>query len=222
LKKGKSIFKRFRQLFAMSQFAWYLVFVGRPNAGKSTLIKQLTRANPIIGKKPGSTRKINRYKLTHQFEVVDVPGWGKIHSRTAAYEDKIKDEIIDFFETYRHQIPACVQVIDAKSLIDVSERLAKKGIVPIDQELYYFLLDLKIDPIVALNKIDKISPTKQDKAIEYFKGLIQFSELDPFLQKAIVPVSAKDGANLGRLRDIIREHLQKNGIEEFERFIKVQ
>ncbi|MHA1243111.1 MAG: GTP-binding protein EngB [Candidatus Heimdallarchaeota archaeon] len=206
----------------MEEFSWYLVFIGRPNAGKSSLISRLTSAKPTIGKKPGSTRKINEYILTNKFTVVDVPGWGKIHDRTKEYEERIKDEIISFFEEYRYRIPACILVIDAKSFVDVSNRLSKKDIIPIDQELYSYLLSLKIKPIVAINKIDKVSPIELEIATKHFKELIGFEKLDEELQRMIVHVSAKQGKNLGALRDLIRERLVVNHVEDFQRFVKVR
>jgi small GTP-binding protein len=206
----------------MEDFSWYLIFIGRPNAGKSSLISRLTAATPTIGKKPGSTRKIIPYQLTKKFTVVDVPGWGKIHSRTKEYEERIKDEIVDFLETNQYQIPACVQVIDVKSLVDVSKRLSKKGIIPIDQELYHFLKNLKMTPIVALNKIDKISPAELDDVVNFFKELIDYDSLPDSYKEAIYPVSANKGINLDLLRDKIREHLRKAGVEEFERYIKLK
>jgi len=206
----------------MEEFAWFLVFVGRPNAGKSSLISNLTSAKPVIGKKPGSTRRINTYKITKKFEVVDVPGWGKIHDRTKAYEDRIKDEIVEFFERYKFRIPACILVIDAKSIVDVSERLSKKGIIPIDQELYNFIKNYKIIPIVAINKIDKIGKIEVEKAVQYIKKLIDYDNLPAEYQEAVITVSAKQGINLGVLRDLIRKHLRNNDVEEFERYIKLR
>ena len=206
----------------MEEFAWYLVFVGRPNAGKSSLICKLTSAKPVIGKKPGSTRRINVYKITKKFEVVDVPGWGKIHDRTKTYEDRIKDEIVEFFEKYKFRIPACILVIDAKSFIDVSKRLSKKGIIPIDQELYNFMKSNGLIPIVAINKIDKVAKHEVDEAVDYFKKLIDYDNLSEEHQEAVITVSAKQGTNLGVLRDLIRKHLRNNDVEEFERYIKLR
>ncbi|MCK5158252.1 MAG: GTP-binding protein EngB [Candidatus Heimdallarchaeota archaeon] len=206
----------------MEEFAWYLVFVGRPNAGKSSLICKLTSAKPVIGKKPGSTRRINSYKITKKFEVIDVPGWGKIHDRTKTYEDRIKDEIVEFFEKFKFRIPACILVIDAKSIIDVSKRLSKKGIIPIDQELYNFMKSNGLIPIVAINKIDKVAKHEEDEAVDYFKKLIDYDNLPEKYQETVITVSAKQGTNLGILRDLIRKHLRDNDVEEFERYIKLR
>lgn len=206
----------------MKDFSWYITFIGRPNAGKSSLISKLTIVNPTVGRKPGSTRKINEYPLAKNFTVVDVPGWGKIHSRAPDYEDHIKDEIINFFETNHFQIAACILVIDTKSLIDVSKRLDKKGIIPVDQELYFFLKDLKLVPIVVFNKIDKIATLEAEEAIDYFKKLVEYDSLPENFQEAFLSVSAKVGTNLPLLRDLIRTHLRSTGIEEFERYIKLK
>jgi len=166
----------------METFSWLLVFVGRPNAGKSSLISRLTAINPVVGRKPGSTRRINEYDLDKKFKVVDVPGWGKVHDRTKEYEERVKEEIVSFIEDNSFRIPACVLVIDAKSLIDVSERLSKKSIIPIDQELFHFLTINKIKPIVVLNKIDKISKREADQAMDYFKEMVNYDQLSTQMQ----------------------------------------
>ena len=205
----------------MEAFAWLLIFVGRPNAGKSSLIGKLTAVNPIVGKKPGSTRRIKEYNLSKKFKVVYVPGWGKVHIRTKDYEERVKQDIVDYFEENSFRIPACVLVIDAKSLIDVSKRLAKKKIIPIDQELYQFIISNKIKPIVVLNKIDKIYKHEADQAMDYFKEMVGFNRLSEQLQESFIFVSAKRGTNLDSLRDLIRQRLRDNGVEEFERYVKL-
>ncbi|NHJ84228.1 MAG: GTP-binding protein EngB [Asgard group archaeon] len=206
----------------MEEFSWYLAFVGRPNAGKSSLISKLTSVNPTIGKKPGSTRRINEYEITTKFRVVDVPGWGKIHSRTSDYEDRIKDQIIEFFEQNYRNIPVCILVIDTKSIIDVSERLSNKGIIPIDQELYQFLFNLNLKPIIVFNKIDKVTSKEVAEAINYFKKLIDFAALPNDCKELLISVSAKQDANLDALRDLIRKRLKISGLEKFERYIKLK
>lgn len=205
----------------MEAFSWLLVFIGRPNAGKSSLIGKLTAINPTVGKKPGSTRKINEYNLSKKFKVVDIPGWGKVHDRAKSYEERVKEDIVTYIEENSFRIPACVLVIDTKSLVDVSERLSKKGIIPIDLELYQFLINNKIKPIVVLNKIDKISKREADFAMSYFKEMVEFEHLSPQLQESFIFTSAKQGTNLGVLRDLIRQRLHESDVEEFERFIKV-
>lgn len=201
------------------KYAWFLVFVGRPNSGKSSLIRQLTKANPVVGKKPGSTRKINKYILSTELIIVDVPGWGKIHGRTAKYEKRVKDDIIAFFEERTHRIAACIQVIDAKSFREVSKRLLKKDIIPIDQELYAFVVHQGLAPIVALNKIDKITPFELEETINYLEQLIELRE-GFRVPQVIIPTSVKDGTNLDVLRDMIHERFEEKELEQLKKYIK--
>jgi GTP-binding protein EngB required for normal cell division len=58
----------------------YLIFTGRPNAGKSTLIKQITGIRVPSGKQPGTTRKVSLYSLCKGLYLVDTPGYGRIRS----------------------------------------------------------------------------------------------------------------------------------------------
>ncbi|MGC8852137.1 MAG: GTPase, partial [Hydrogenobacter sp.] len=52
-----------------------VVFVGRSNVGKSSLINMLV-GKPIakVSKEPGRTRAINVFLLEDQIKLVDVPG----------------------------------------------------------------------------------------------------------------------------------------------------
>ena len=52
--------------------------IGKPNAGKSTLLSRLSRANPEIANYPFTTKYPNlglvRVDLDNQFVVADIPG----------------------------------------------------------------------------------------------------------------------------------------------------
>ena len=54
------------------------------------------------------------------------------------------------------RIVCAVQVIDAKSFIDIVDRWDGRGEAPIDIELNDFLHELGLDVVVAANKMDKI------------------------------------------------------------------
>ena len=57
-----------------------IVFVGRSNVGKSTLINALLERNIAkVSSKPGKTRSINFYDVSagsEEFTLVDIPGYG--------------------------------------------------------------------------------------------------------------------------------------------------
>ena len=56
----------------------YLVFTGRPNAGKSSIICELFGLDLATGKRPGTTRRISKYQIGSELILVDMPGFGRI------------------------------------------------------------------------------------------------------------------------------------------------
>ncbi|MGA7469678.1 MAG: GTPase, partial [Halobacteriota archaeon] len=124
-------------------------FVGRANAGKSAVLKELFGLKTRIGRRPGVTRAPVRYRLD-SFIVIDLPGIG-FRRGLNGYRRVLSDVI----EGERHkQRPRSlgVQVIDGKSFLEITERHFK----PLDVDLFEYLLDFEIDPIIAINKMDKI------------------------------------------------------------------
>ena len=55
----------------------FLVFTGRPNAGKSSIIRAVTGLKVDVGKDPGTTQRINRYPIAEGLTLIDMPGYGR-------------------------------------------------------------------------------------------------------------------------------------------------
>ena len=55
-----------------------VLFIGRSNVGKSSLINLLTNKNRLafVSSKPGHTRLLNYYLVDTKFFLVDAPGYG--------------------------------------------------------------------------------------------------------------------------------------------------
>ncbi len=66
----------------------YIIFTGRPNAGKSTTIRALTGVKVPIGKRPGTTKKINKYQIGKDLYLVDMPGYGRKLGAHKSVEDR--------------------------------------------------------------------------------------------------------------------------------------
>ena len=66
-----------------------IAFVGRSNAGKSSLINALTDRNTLarVSQTPGRTREINFFRLGDSLTLVDLPGYSYAKaSKTMAAE----------------------------------------------------------------------------------------------------------------------------------------
>lgn len=181
-----------------------IIFVGRSNVGKSTLIFRLTGKWVKRGKRPGVTRmpvEINwRGKL-----VVDMPGFGFMSGVPKAKQERIKDEIVHFIENNADDIELAVLVVDGKAAPEIIERWEKRGEIPIDVEFYSFLRELEIPVIVAVNKMDKIKNLQRtiDFLAERFG--VPYKEIP----ETFVPISAKFGKNLLELRKLMEKKLKE-------------
>ena len=67
----------------------YLVFSGRPNTGKSSIIREVVGLDVATGKRPGTTRRISKYPLNHGLVLVDMPGFGRMIGASKRLEDRI-------------------------------------------------------------------------------------------------------------------------------------
>jgi GTP-binding protein EngB required for normal cell division len=183
----------------------YLVFTGRPNAGKSSLIKAITGIKVAIGKEPGTTKKIEIYPLAKNLSLIDMPGYGRILYAGKNTEENTKDTILNFLKNNSKIIVLAIHTINTSTYLEAESRLAKKGFISLDVELvHYMKRDLGITCIVAANKIDK------DRASIIQDNLESLKEgLGPTIQ--VYPVSARTGDGIGALKDDVRRRLVDKG-----------
>ena len=71
-----------------------VAFVGRSNAGKSSLVNALTGRKSLarVSQTPGATRQINFFNLAGRLMLVDLPGYGfakRSRSESDAWQDMI-------------------------------------------------------------------------------------------------------------------------------------
>lgn len=189
----------------------YLVFTGRPNAGKSSIIKELTGLKLVTGKHAGTTRKISYYPLSDGLVLVDLPGLGKMVGVSKKYEEKVNRRIIHFLNDNKDKIELAVLVLDISTFIEVTWRLEKKGFMSVDVEMVKFLAEkLGELPLVAANKIDKTNQKELDANLRDF--MIRISDGSPSKVKEYVfPISVKKGKGVGELKNTIHSILVERG-----------
>jgi GTP-binding protein len=123
-----------------------VVFVGRSNVGKSSLINSLVtrRALARTSTRPGKTQTINFYELNEQFYFVDVPGYGYAQvSRTLRQEWGV------FISRYLQERDKLVLIVH---LIDIRHEPMKN-----DQEMSIWLRGLNVPYLAVTTKADKIT-----------------------------------------------------------------
>ncbi|MCW4015650.1 MAG: 50S ribosome-binding GTPase [Candidatus Bathyarchaeota archaeon] len=189
----------------------YLVFTGRPNAGKSSLVKELTGLNIVTGKHAGTTRKVKKYPLSDGLVFVDLPGLGKMVGVSKQFEEKVNEQIIEFLENNAKDIILAVAVLDISTFLEVTWRLEKKGIMSVDVEMVKFLAsNLGEFPLVAANKIDKTNKKELQANLNDF--MYRISDGDPTKVKDnVFPISAKKGTGIGELKSVIHTKLVEKG-----------
>jgi len=193
-----------------------VVFVGRPNVGKSSLIRALTGLRVRVGRRPGVTRRILRYDLDG-LTVVDMPGFGFMAGVPKRVQENVKTQIVRYLEEKKERILFAVEVLDAKGFIEICERWESRKMLPIDVEMFQFLCDLELNPIVAVNKIDIIHPLDRDFLMDMVCE--RLGMLPPWRQwlDILVPVSARTGEGLKNMRALILQRLREKGAESLIR-----
>ena len=165
--------------------AGYVSFLGRPNAGKSTLLNRIVGHKlAIVSDKPQTTRtRIVGVKNYNEGQVVfvDTPG---VHKPTHRMNVRMVDIALD-----------AMREVDVLALVvDVS---VKPG--PGDRFLLNMLKDVKTPTILVLNKVDLIAKAKLLPILD------QYRRSHPFVE--FVPVSALDGTNVDVLEKLFLQYL---------------
>jgi GTP-binding protein Era len=165
--------------------AGFASLIGRPNAGKSTLLNRMVGAKvAIVSDKPQTTR--NRIVAVKnlpggQLVFVDTPG---IHRPLHRMNVRMVDAAV---ETLRE--------VDVIALIFDASTRPGHG----DEYVSNLLKNLETPVVLVLNKIDLVAKTRLLPLIETAQGWHDFA--------AIVPVSAATGEGVDRLEQILLEHL---------------
>lgn len=151
----------------------FVTVIGRPNAGKSTLLNQLLGQKVLImSDKPQTTRNKIRCILTEergQVIFLDTPG---IHKP----KHKLGEYMVDSALESIREVDLVLYMVDVTAEFGKGEEYILEN-----------LKTVKTPCILLLNKIDLI---EKDKLLKLIKD---FSALKDFL--AIIPISAKTGEN---------------------------
>lgn len=122
-----------------------VVFVGRSNVGKSSLINALYKNKlAYVGKTPGKTRLINFFNIDDIYTAVDVPGYG-FAKRSMDQTIEFGNMMDDYFSR-KDKIKLVIMITDSRI-----------GLTNDDLDMKDYLEDKKLRYVIVANKIDKLS-----------------------------------------------------------------
>ena len=163
----------------------FVSLVGRPNAGKSTLLNRIVGSKlAIVSDKPQTTRNriigVKNYP-DGQIVFTDTPG---IHRPLHRMNVRMVDLAVE-----------AARQADVIGLVRDASVPAGGG----DEFVRDLLGKANLPVVLILNKIDRISKPKLLPMIDQARSAFPFAD--------IVPVSALDGTNVDRLERVLLEHL---------------
>ncbi len=159
--------------------------IGRPNAGKSTLLNRIIGTKiAIVSDKPQTTRTRILGAKNYpdgQIVFVDTPG---IHRPLHRMNVRMVDAAVD-----------TLREVDLVLLVHDASTRPGKG----DEYVSKLLKDVDVPVMLVLNKIDLIAKTKLLPAIDQLRRWHEFTD--------IVPVSAATGDGVDRLESLLLQHM---------------
>ncbi len=182
--------------------------VGRPNAGKSSLINKLIGAERlVVTEVPGTTRDAIDTMVTRgdkQYVFVDTAGVRRKRSVSAPVE------MVSVTQAIRAMERCDVVVV----LVDITEGLADQ-----DLRLVNLATERGRAVMVGLNKIDRVDATTERKAVAAAHDMLKFAPWIP-----VVKLSAKAGRGTTSLLSMVdrawEAHGKRIGTAEVNRFFE--
>ena len=158
-----------------------VVFAGRSNVGKSSLINALMNRKSYArtSQQPGKTQTINFYNINELLYFVDLPGYGyaKVSQDTVKKWGKMIDG-------YLHQSKVLRLVF---LLVDIRHKPNQNDI-----QMYEWCVNYGFNPIIIATKSDKIKRSQLQKQIKQIKDALQVVDGTPVIPFSALNKSGRD------------------------------
>ncbi len=167
-----------------------IVFSGRSNVGKSSLINKLLNRKSLarVSATPGKTATINFFRMD-ECRLVDLPGYG--YAKVSKSEKDRWARLVEGYFAAERKIALVVQLVDMRHEPTQD-----------DVDMINFLIDAGLPFVVALTKADKLNRTETEKQTALFEELFQEAGVD------FVPFSAVKGDGLSELQSILEQAVE--------------
>lgn len=163
-----------------------IVFAGRSNVGKSSLINKIFNRKSLarVSAKPGKTSTINFFDGGSLY-FADLPGYG--YARVSGSEKQRWSTLIEGYLNSDRDIRLVFSLMDMRHPPTVDDRM-----------MVDFLIDSGLPFVVVLTKADKLSVRQQEERLAAL-------DLPCADQITVIPFSTVTGTGVDELRAIIDE-----------------
>ena len=176
-----------------------IVFIGRSNVGKSSLINSLTRIRNLahVSGQPGKTQTINFYDVEmkiegeegrKEFYLVDLPGYG--YAKAGKQQRAVWKKFIEEYLLHSESIRFVAQLIDIRH--DPMQS---------DVDMFRWLVTNGIPVLPVATKSDKLGRDAGRRQIGQIRKALGVPDLD------ILPYSSLKGEGRSELLDVIANSL---------------
>lgn len=171
-----------------------VVFSGRSNVGKSSLINKITNRKGLarVSATPGKTATINFFELK-EFMLVDLPGYG--YAKVSDAEKERWGELVEGYFAQDRNFALIVQICDIRHKPTAD-----------DVQMIEYLSDAGFPFIVVLTKMDKLNKTELKNQTEYYKEFLSQYGAECY------PFSALKGDGTEEIKNVIDKYLKEEGV----------
>ena len=167
-----------------------IVFSGRSNVGKSSLINKLCNRRKLarVSATPGKTATINFYKVDKAY-FVDLPGYG--YAKVSKEERDRWGRLMESYFQEPGLISLGVLIVDARHKPTAD-----------DVTMFQWFRGTGCPVVVVANKLDKLKKSEIEPNLQVIRDTLELSEQD-----CLVPFSAEKGAGKNELLSAISQRL---------------
>lgn len=171
----------------MSFKSGYISIIGRPNAGKSTLLNTILKEKIMIVSPKAQTTRNNVQGILSkedvQYVFIDTPGIHKPHHELGKTLNKNAYSAIQ-------DVDIIYMIIDGNEAFGSGDEFLLDRLKNVDAKIF-----------LVINKVDLFNKEKLIKIINVWKDKYNFDE--------IIPISARDDINIDTLLDVTKDYLNE-------------
>ncbi|WP_099203944.1 ribosome biogenesis GTP-binding protein YihA/YsxC [Scatolibacter rhodanostii] len=164
-----------------------IVFSGKSNVGKSSLINKLINRKALarVSTTPGKTATINSY-LLQDCRLIDLPGYG--YAKVSQSEKQKWAKLVEGYFAQKRNIHLVIQLLDMRHKPTAD-----------DIDMINFLIQTDLPFIVACTKADKLNKSQTEAQKKMFEELFTEHEI------SFYPFSATKAIGVEELREVIEK-----------------